>query len=177
LRWLRGRYPWGQVLHVVLDNYSPHLKEEVAIWAFGHNVRFYFTPSQPSWLNRIESPFTALKEFALNHSDFRSHEEQIVAILRHLDWRDRKARPLVDGREGVSTWTCGASLMDRETSPLEAALYCRNLTPNTAYHTYQGFVRDAGKRHRLLEAGAEAARGPPPDPASPTIPLPYGHCT
>ena len=80
LKWLRYRYPSGQVLHVVLDNYSPHLKEEVGLWAFGHNVRFYFTPSQTSWLNRIESQFTALKEFALNNSDYRSHEEQIEAI-------------------------------------------------------------------------------------------------
>jgi transposase len=100
LKWLRYRYPSGQVLHVVLDNYSPHLKEEVALWAFGHNVRFYFTPSQTSWLNRIESQFTALKEFALNNSDFRSHEEQIEAILSYLDWRNRK-RPIArkDWRE------------------------------------------------------------------------------
>lgn len=90
LKWLRYRYPSGQRLHVVLDNYSPHLKEEVALWAFGHNVRLYFTPSQTSWLNRIESQFTALKEFALNSSDYRSHEEQIEAILRYLDWRNRK---------------------------------------------------------------------------------------
>jgi transposase len=90
LKWLRYRYPSGQVLHVVLDNYSPHLKAEVAVWAFGHSVRFYFTPSQTSWLNRIECQFTALKEFALNNSDHRSHEEQIEAILLYLDWRNGK---------------------------------------------------------------------------------------
>jgi len=90
LKWLRYRYPAGQVLHVVLDNYTPHLTEEVRWWAVGHNVRLYFTPSQTSWLNRIESQFTALKEFALNNSDYRSHEEQSVAILRYLDWRNRK---------------------------------------------------------------------------------------
>jgi transposase len=95
LKWLRSRYPAGQVLHVVLDNYSPHVKEEVRLWAFGHNVRLYFTPSQASWLNRIESQFTALKEFALNNSDFRSHEEQILAILRYLDWHN--------GRRGIAT--------------------------------------------------------------------------
>jgi transposase len=93
LKWLRSRYPSGQVLHVVLDNYGPHLKEEVALWALGHNVRFYYTPTQTSWLNRIESQFTALKDFALNNSDFRTHEEQIEAILSYLDWRNRK-RPI-----------------------------------------------------------------------------------
>jgi hypothetical protein len=56
----------------------------------GRNIRFYVTPTQASWLNRIEGQFMALKEFALNNSDFRSREEQILAILRYLDWRNRK---------------------------------------------------------------------------------------
>jgi len=90
LKWLRYRYPSGQVLHIVMDNYGPHLTEEVRRWAAGHNVRFYVTPTQASWLNRIEGQFTAVKEFALNNSDYRSHEEQIEAILRYLDWRNRR---------------------------------------------------------------------------------------
>ena len=32
----------------------------------------------------------ALIKSALNNSDYRSHEEQIEAILRYLDWRNRK---------------------------------------------------------------------------------------
>jgi transposase len=90
LKWLRQRCPGTQTLHVVLDNYGPHLKGEVLAWAWAHRVRFYFTPTNASWLNRIESQFTALKEFALNNSDFRSHEEQITAILLYLDWRNGK---------------------------------------------------------------------------------------
>jgi transposase len=90
LKWLRRRYPVGQVLHVVLDNYGPHLKEEVLLWAWTHNLRLYLTPTNASWLNRIECQFTALKEFALNNSDYRSHEEQILAILSYLEWRNRK---------------------------------------------------------------------------------------
>jgi hypothetical protein len=45
-KWLRYRYPSGRVLPVVLDNYSPHPKAEVALGAFGHNVRFSFTLSE-----------------------------------------------------------------------------------------------------------------------------------
>ncbi len=93
LRWLRRRYPAEQTLHVVLDNYGPHTKAEVLAWAVGHNVRLYFTPTQASWLNRIEAEFTALKEFALRNSDFRSHEEQQEAIERYLRWRNR-LRPI-----------------------------------------------------------------------------------
>jgi transposase len=52
------------------------------------NIKFYFTPSNSSWLNRIECQFTALKKFALENSDYRSHEEQAAAIESYLAWRN-----------------------------------------------------------------------------------------
>ena len=90
LKWVRRRYPSWQVLHMVLDNYGPHLKAEVRAWAATHRIRFYFTPTEASWLNRIESHFAALKKFALDTSDHQSHEEQQEAILDYLSWRNRK---------------------------------------------------------------------------------------
>lgn len=63
------------------------------LWAWGHNVRFYLTPTNASWLNRIECQFTALKEFALANSDFRSHEALQEAIALYLRWRNRR-RPI-----------------------------------------------------------------------------------
>ncbi len=90
LRWLRRRYPVTQRLHVVLDNYGPHVKEEVRLWAWGHNVRLYFTPTNASWLNRIEGQFTALKEFALANSDFRTQEALQEAMELYLRWRNRR---------------------------------------------------------------------------------------
>src|ERR1700731_615639 len=57
-------------------------------WAKSHNVRVYLTPTNGSWLNRIESQFTALKKFALQPSDYRSHEEQQAAIESYLTWRN-----------------------------------------------------------------------------------------
>jgi len=89
LRWVRSRYPRWQKLHIVIDNYGTHLTAAVLAWALGHNVRFYLTPTNGSWLNRIESQFTALKKFALKPSDFRSHEEQQAAIESYLTWRNR----------------------------------------------------------------------------------------
>lgn len=88
LKWVRRRYPRHQALHIVLDNYGPHLKTEVRAWAVTNNVRFYFTPTQASWLNRIECHFTALKKFALETSDYRSHDEQQEAIEEYLRWRN-----------------------------------------------------------------------------------------
>lgn len=88
LKWLRRRYRRTERLHVVLDNYGPHLKQEVLDWARSNNVRFYFTPTSASWLNRIEPQFTALRKFALDNSDFRTHEDQQNAIESYLAWRN-----------------------------------------------------------------------------------------
>ena len=88
LKWVRRRYPRDQVLHIVLDNYGTHVKTEVRDWAKAHNIRFYFTPSQASWLNRIECQFAALKKFALENTDFRSHDAQQQAIESYLQWRN-----------------------------------------------------------------------------------------
>jgi transposase/DNA-binding Lrp family transcriptional regulator len=89
LRWVRSRYPRGQKLHIVMDNYGSHLTAAVLGWAKNHNIRVYWTPTNGSWLNRIESQFTALKKFALQPSDYRSHEEQQAAIESYLAWRNR----------------------------------------------------------------------------------------
>ena len=88
LRWIRRRYPRRETLHIVMDNYSPHLKREVWMWAKANAVKFYLTPSNASWLNRIECQFTALKKFALDNSDYQSHEEQEQAIRSYLAWRN-----------------------------------------------------------------------------------------
>lgn len=90
LKWVRRRYPRAQVLHIVLDNYGPHLKNEVRWWAATHHVRFYFTPTDASWLNRIECHFAALKKFALETSDHHNHPEQQQAIEDYLNWRNNK---------------------------------------------------------------------------------------
>ena len=92
LKWVRRRYRAEEILHIVLDNYKPHLKAEVLEYAAAHNIRFYFTPTNASWLNRIECQFTALKKFALESSDFRSHEEQQEAIRSYLTWRNRRRK-------------------------------------------------------------------------------------
>jgi len=88
LKWLRRRYRMSETLHVVVDNYGPHCKAEVLRWVRTHNVKLYFVPTNASWLNRIESQFTAMRKFALNDSDYHSHQEQQDAIESYLAWRN-----------------------------------------------------------------------------------------
>lgn len=87
LQWLRGRYPGGEVLHVILDNATFHDRAEILTYAATHRIRFYFTPTSASWLNRIECHFTALKKFTLDNTDYRTHEDMQAAIVHYLDWR------------------------------------------------------------------------------------------
>ena len=88
LQWLRRRYPGGEVLHLILDNASFHDRPEILAYAGAHRIKFYWTPTSASWLNRIECHFTALKKFALDNTDYRTHEDMQGAIVRYLDWRN-----------------------------------------------------------------------------------------
>lgn len=88
LKWLRRKYP-GEVLHVVLDNAGFHLKAEVLAYAAAHRIKFYLTPTGASWLNRIECHFAALRKFALDNTDYRTHDDMQAAIRRYLAWRNR----------------------------------------------------------------------------------------
>lgn len=113
LKWLRRRYRSSETLHIVLDNYGTHLKEEVLTWAKNHKVKFYLTPTNASWLNRIESQFTALKKFALDNSDYRSHEEQQEAIESYLAWRN--------GRREIAIESWRSHIRKRDQQQSEAA--------------------------------------------------------
>jgi transposase len=93
LKRLRRRYRHGETLHMVLDNAKYHLKAEVQQYAATHNIRFYWTPTSASWLNRIECHLTALRKFALDHTDYRSQDEQQEAIESYLRWRNGE-RPI-----------------------------------------------------------------------------------
>lgn len=92
LTWVRGRYDRNLTLHIVLDNVGYHRRAEVLAYAATHRIRFYWTPTGASWLNRIECHFTAMRKFALDNTDHRTHKEQQAAIRRYLAWRNRKRR-------------------------------------------------------------------------------------
>ncbi|MEW2079317.1 IS630 family transposase [Streptomyces sp. NPDC013433] len=94
-RYLRTLYPPTVRLAIVCDNYSPHLTTKrcrrVADWAEVNNVGIAYTPTNSSWLNRIEAQFTALRYFTLDGTDHPSHKEQGSMIRRYIIWRNRHA--------------------------------------------------------------------------------------
>ncbi|WP_454199334.1 IS630 family transposase [Nocardia sp. Marseille-Q1738] len=95
LKSLRARWP-GQKLYVIIDNFSPHKRAEVRTWAAANDVELVFLLTYSSWLNWIESEFAALRYFALNGTDHRSHDEQDAAIGAYIRWYNQHARPKRD---------------------------------------------------------------------------------
>ena len=107
LKFLRRRYPGTQTLHIVLDNYGTHIAVDVLQWARSHNIKFYWIPTNASWLNRIECQFTALKKFALDNSDYRTHEELEEAIKSYLAWRNRDRSIAIEAWRSHILQKCG----------------------------------------------------------------------
>ena len=73
----------------------------VGTWATANNVEIAYTPTNSSWLNRIEAQFTALRYFTLDGTDHASHKEQASMIRRYTIWRnnhayDERLRRIVD---------------------------------------------------------------------------------
>ena len=94
-RYLRSLYPPEVRIAIVMDNFSPHLStkkdQRVGLWAAANNVELAYVPTNASWLNRIEAQFQALRYFALDGTDHRSHDEQNSMIRRYIAWRNRHA--------------------------------------------------------------------------------------
>ncbi|MFI7033337.1 hypothetical protein ACIBK1_31860 [Microbispora rosea] len=95
---------------IVLDDFSPHLTTKkdsrVGDWAAASNVEFAYTPTNSSWLNRIEAQFTALRYFALDGTDHAGHKEQGSMIRRYIIWRNKhvayeRLREVVDRANGA----------------------------------------------------------------------------
>nr|WP_245981660.1 transposase [Streptomyces reniochalinae] len=95
-RCLRSLHPVGKRIASVCDNYSPHLTtnrcRRVANWAEANNVEIAYTPTNSSWLNRIEAQFTALRYFTVDGTDHASHKERGSMIRRSIIWRNNHAR-------------------------------------------------------------------------------------
>ncbi|MEO3863260.1 transposase [Acrocarpospora sp. B8E8] len=92
---------------MIADNYSPHKHPQVRSWAVGNDIELVFLPTYGSWLKWIESEFAALRYYALNGTDHRSHDEQNAAIGAYVRWRNARAQPKTNfaASSPVRSWT------------------------------------------------------------------------
>lgn len=86
--------PEHREIHVILDNYCTHKKNDA--WLAAHpNVTFHFTPTSASWLNQIEIWFGILTRKALKGASFNSVDDLKQAIQDFCEVYHENAKPFV----------------------------------------------------------------------------------
>jgi transposase len=80
-------------IHVILDNYSPHKRNDDWLAKFEGRVQFHFTPTSASWLNQIEIVFSLLQRKTLNGGSFKTKDQLRDAIEAFFRRHNERAKP------------------------------------------------------------------------------------
>jgi transposase len=87
-------YPPEREIHVILDNYCIHKKNDD--WLKEHpNVFFHFTPTSASWLNQVEIWFGIMSRKVLRGATFAAVSELKAAVETYIAAYNKGARPFV----------------------------------------------------------------------------------
>lgn len=86
---LRACYPIQIRIYVVMDNLSANIRAAKDYFP-GRNMEAVYVPTNASWLNAIESEFTALHADTIKNSDDPNHIVRRRRIYRYLRWRNRQ---------------------------------------------------------------------------------------
>jgi transposase len=87
-----AEYSPDQELHVILDNYSTHKKNEEWLTR-NRNVHFHFTPTSASWLNQVEIWFGIFSRKALRGASFTSPQELRQRIEDFIERYNPDSKP------------------------------------------------------------------------------------
>ena len=88
--------PAGKLIEAVVDNYATHKHPKVKRWLVRHpRRRFHFTPTSGSWLNAVETFFSALTRKRIRRGSFHSIVDLQAAINRYLDDHNADPKPFV----------------------------------------------------------------------------------
>lgn len=88
--------PAGKLVHAVVDNYATHKHPKVEAWLARHpRWTFHFTPTSGSWLNAVETFFSALTRKRLRRGSFHSLVALQAAINRYLAEHNADPKPFV----------------------------------------------------------------------------------
>jgi len=85
--------PSDKEIHVILDNYSTHKKNDDWLAKFEGRVQFHFTPTSASWLNQIEIVFSLLQRKALSGASFKTKDQLREAIEAFIKKHNASAKP------------------------------------------------------------------------------------
>ena len=96
LNTIEADVPAGRLIHVVLDNYAAHKHPKVRSWLARHpRWIFHFTPTSASWLNAVESFFSALTRRRIRRGVFCSIVDLQAAIHRYIAEHNDNPKPFI----------------------------------------------------------------------------------
>lgn len=102
-----AEYCSDQEIHVVLDNYCTHKKNEAWL-ARNKNLYFHFTPTSASWLNQVEIWFGIFSRKALRGASFANPQQLRQRIEDYIKRYNPDSRPFKWRKREVK----GAQLKD-----------------------------------------------------------------
>ena len=85
--------PGDKEIHVIVDNYSTHKKNDDWLAKYEGRVRFHFTPTSASWLNQVEIWFSLLTRKALRGASFKSKDELREGIESFVQRHNQHPKP------------------------------------------------------------------------------------
>jgi transposase len=106
--------PADKRIEAVVDNYATHKHPKVRDWLARHpRWTFHFTPTAGSWLNAVETFFSALTRKRIRRGSFHSIVDLQAAIKRYLAEHNAEPKPFV--------WTASAASILAKLGRLPAA--------------------------------------------------------
>jgi transposase len=85
--------PADKKIHVILDNYATHKRNDDWLAPYDGRVQFHFTPTSASWLNQVEIFFSLLARKALRGASFKTKAELQRAIEDFIAVYNQRAHP------------------------------------------------------------------------------------
>jgi transposase len=108
--------PAGKVVHAILDNYASHKPPKVRAWLARHpRWTFHYTPTSCSWLNAVETFFSAMTRRRLRRGVFCSLVDLQAAIKRYLDEHNADPKPF--------TWTATPASIIAKLNHMNASVH------------------------------------------------------
>jgi transposase len=116
LNTIESAVPAGKVIHVILDNYGSHKHAKVLRWLARHpRFVFHFTPTSCSWLNAVETFFSALTRRRIRRGSFHSIVDLQAAINRYIAEHNDDPKPF--------SWTKTPGQILAKLNPLNAPVH------------------------------------------------------
>ena len=85
--------PVDKEIHVILDNYCTHKRNDDWLAKYEGRVQFHYTPTSASWLNQIEIWFGLLTRKSLRGASFASKDQLRLAIQAFVARTNEHPKP------------------------------------------------------------------------------------